>query len=113
MLSADHLRKVLPVALAEHFISQTEDVYNKSPAEVIGELCQAVGSGQFPKYMVVLCNSRVEVVAHRRSLVRLEGYSSIIAEGKGKGRVERSAWRSTTSTPAVRCTGGTATHRIC
>ena len=34
--------------------------------------------------MVVLCNSRVEVVAPRRSLVRLEGYISIIVEGKGK-----------------------------
>tara|TARA_Y100001960_G_scaffold316628_1_gene383831 strand:+ start:563 stop:1093 length:531 start_codon:yes stop_codon:yes gene_type:complete len=39
VLSVDHLRKILPVAPAEHFISQTEDVYNKPPAEVIGELC--------------------------------------------------------------------------
>lgn len=84
VLSADHLRKILPVALAEHFISQTEDVYTKSPADVVGELCQAVGLGQFPKYMVVLCNSRVEVVAPRRSLVKLDGYISVIVEGKGK-----------------------------
>ncbi len=84
VLSADHLRKILPVALAEHFISQTEDVYTKSSSDVIGELCLAVGSGQFPKYMVVLCNSRVEVVAPRRSLVKLDGYISVIVEGKGK-----------------------------
>jgi hypothetical protein len=84
VLNPDHLRKILPVALAEHFISHTEDVYTKSPVDVIAELCQAVGSGQFPKYMVVLCNSRVEVVAPRRSLVKLAGYISVIVDGKGK-----------------------------
>ena len=84
ILSAADLRKILPVALAEHFISHTEDVYTKSPVEVIGELSQEVGTGQFPRYMVVLCNSRVEVVAPRRSLVKLGGYISVIVEGRGK-----------------------------
>ena len=84
ILSADHLRKILPVALAEHFISHTEDVYTKFPVDVIAELCQSVGSGQFPRYMVVLCNSRLEVVAPRRCLVKLAGYISVIVEGKGK-----------------------------
>ena len=84
ILSPAELRKILPVALAEYFISHTEDVYTKPPVEVIGELSEEVGSGQFPKYMVVLCNSRVDVVAPRRSLVKLDGYISVIVEGRGK-----------------------------
>lgn len=86
LLSSADLRKVLPVALAEHFISQTQDVYTKPPEEVIADLVQHIRGGIFPKYMAVLCNSRVEVVAPRRALVTLKGHLSVIVEGRRNSR---------------------------
>ena len=80
------LRKVLPVALAEHFISHTQDVYRKPPEEVITDLAQHIRGGMFLKYMVVLCNSRVEVIAPRRALVTLRGHLSVIVEGRRNSR---------------------------
>lgn len=86
VLTPGDLRKVLPVALAEHYISHTSDVYTKSDIEVINDLTQHVRGGAFQKYMVVLCNSRVEVVAPRRALVRLEGHLSVMVEDKRESR---------------------------
>ncbi|HJP30218.1 MAG TPA: hypothetical protein QGF95_06660 [Candidatus Latescibacteria bacterium] len=90
VLSTADLRKVLPVALAEYYISHTRDVYTKSEVEVINDLSQHVRGGAFQRYMVVLCNSRVEVVAPRRALVRLEGHLSVMVE---KGKDSRRAVR--------------------
>ena len=86
VLSPSDLRKVLPVALAEYFISHTRDVYTKSEIEVINYLSQHVLGGAFQRYMVVLCNSRVEVVAPRRAMVRLEGYLSVMVEDRKDSR---------------------------
>ena len=58
--------------------------------EVINDLSQHVRGGAFQRYMVVLCNSRVEVVAPRRALVRLEGHLSVMVE---KGKDSRRAVR--------------------
>ncbi|MDA0336601.1 MAG: hypothetical protein O2782_15675, partial [bacterium] len=90
VLSPADLRKVLPVALAEYFISHTRDIYSKSEVEVINDLAQHVCGGAFQRYMVVLCNSRVEVVAPRRALVRLAGHLSVMVE---KGKDSRRAVR--------------------
>lgn len=84
VLSPADLRKVLPVALAEYYISHTSDVYTKSDVEVINDLTEHVRGGAFQRYMVVLCNSRVEVVAPRRALVRLDGHLSVMVEGARK-----------------------------
>ena len=84
ILSAADLRKILPVSLAEYYISHTEDVYTRSHVDVVNELAAHIRGGQFQKYMVVLCNSRVEVVAPRRSLVKLEGHISVIVDTTGK-----------------------------
>ncbi|MFH1566675.1 MAG: hypothetical protein ABIL09_01655 [Gemmatimonadota bacterium] len=86
VLTDADLRKVLPVALAEHYISQTQDVYRKPPEEVLGELATHIRGGTFLKYMVVLCNSRVEVIAPRRALVSLEGHLSVVIEGRRSSR---------------------------
>lgn len=86
VLSLSDLRKVLPVALAEHFISHTRDVYTKPEVEVINDLAQHIRGGPFQRYMVVLCNSRVEVVAPKRALVRLEGHLSVMVEGRKDSR---------------------------
>lgn len=86
VLSAADLRKVLPVALAEYYISHTRDIYNKPEVDVINELAQHVRGGSFQRYMVVLCNSRVEVVAPRRALVSLEGHLSVMVESRKDSR---------------------------
>ena len=80
VMSAEDLRKVLPVALAEYYISHTRDIYSKSEVEVIIDRARHVRGGAFQRYMVVLCNSRVEVVALRRALVRLEGH--LVGDGR-------------------------------
>ena len=51
------LRKILPVALAERYISQAQNVYAKSRLEIITELVRYVENGLFLKCMVVLCNA--------------------------------------------------------
>lgn len=86
VLSPADLRKVLPVALAEYYISHTRDVYTKTDVEVINDLSQHVRGGAFQRYMVVLCNSRVEIVAPRRALVRLEGHLSVMVEDRKDSR---------------------------
>ena len=83
ILSAADLRKILPVALAEYYISHTEDVYNKPHVDVVNELTQHIRGGAFQKYMVVLCNSRVDIIAPRRSLVRLGGHISVMVDARG------------------------------
>jgi len=90
VLSDADLRKILPVALGEHYTSQTQDVYDKSPVEVLGDLAQHVRGGLFLRYIVVLCNSRVEVVAPRRALVALEGHIPMFtATAKNPRKVQR------------------------
>ncbi len=77
LLSQADLRKTLPVALAERYITQTQDLNAKSRLEVINELSRHVENGPFAKYMVVLCNSQLEVIAPRRSYVRLDGHVAV------------------------------------
>lgn len=90
VLSAADLRKILPVALGEHYISQTQDVYDKSPVEVVTDLAHHVRGGQFLRYLVVLCNSRVEILAPRRALVALEGHVPVFtATAKNPRKVQR------------------------
>ena len=86
VLSHGDLRRILPVALAEHFVSHTQDVYRKSDAEVITSLAKHVSGGPFQKYVVVLCNSQVEVIAPRRSLVNLSGHISVMVVDKKESR---------------------------
>ena len=86
VLSEADVRKILPVALAEHYVSHTQDVYNKSHAEVVTELAQHISGGPFLRYMVVLCNSQIDVVAPRRALVQLDGHLTAIVAGKQGAR---------------------------
>lgn len=81
VLDAADLRKLLPVALAEYFISQTRDIYDKSDVEVLNDLVKHARGGLFQRYLVVLCNSRVDLIAPRRALVSLTGHLSMMIEG--------------------------------
>ena len=85
LLSTGDLRRILPVALAEHFISKTQDAYSDTDAKVIVDLAAHVSGGLFQKFMVVLCNSQVEVIAPRRSLVSLSGHISVMVAGRSGG----------------------------
>ena len=93
VLSAGDLRKLLRVALAEHFISQTRDIYDKSDVEVINDLVPHAKGGLFQRYLVVLCNSRVDLIAPRRALVTLSGHLSVMIEG-GRGPNRRDTRRA-------------------
>ena len=82
LLSAADLRKILPVALAEYYITQTQDLHAKSHSTVVTDLVRHAEKGPFVKYMVVLCNSRIDVVAPRRSYVRLGGAISVLVQDR-------------------------------
>jgi hypothetical protein len=89
-LSEDDLRKVVPVALAERYITHTEIGFGKSRAEVIEDLAQHASGGSFLRYMVVLCNAQLEPVAPRRAYVRLKGHITILVNSeKGTRRSQR------------------------
>jgi hypothetical protein len=89
VLDEADLRQVLPVALAERYITQTQDVHAKSRLEVVNELARYIENGLYLKYMVVLCNAQVEVIAPRRSYVKLDGHLSITVDAKKDSRRAR------------------------
>ena len=89
LLSEADLRKTLPVALAERYITQTQDLHAKSRLEVVNELARHVENGPYAKYMVVLCNAQLEVIAPRRSYVKLDGHISVTVDVKESRRTRR------------------------
>ena len=86
VLMDEDLRKVLPVALAELYITQTQDINAKQRSEVINGLTRYIRNGLFLRYMVVLCNAQVEVIAPRRSYVKLGGHLSVMVERNNETR---------------------------
>ena len=94
-LAEEDLHKVIPVAIAEYCISQTDGFRTKSRSEVVERLVAYVESGPYLEYMVGLCNSEVDIIAPRRSYVELTG--SIVASGnelKFDGFEGGSMWHS-------------------
>ena len=70
----DHdLDKVIPVAVAEYCITQTEGFSAKTRPEVISRLAGHAHEGPYLRYIIALCNSQVDVVAPRRAYVTLAG----------------------------------------
>ena len=88
LLTAEESRLVIPVAVAEYYLTHTEGFEAKSRAECIGQLTRFVGSEPYSEYMLALCNSQVEVVAPRRSYVQLEGMIPILRGSGESGRVD-------------------------
>lgn len=86
ILEEEDLRKVLPVALAERYITQTQDINAKDRWEVIHEMARHIRNGLFLRYMVVLCNAQVDVIAPRRAYVKLEGHLSVMVERNNETR---------------------------
>ena len=70
----DHdLDKVIPVAVAEYCITQTEGFSAKSRPQVISRLADHAHDGPYLRYIVALCNSQVDVIAPRRAYLALDG----------------------------------------
>jgi hypothetical protein len=88
LLSAEESRLVIPVAVAEYYLTHTEGFEAKSRAECIGQLTKLVGSEPYSEYMLALCNSQVEVVAPRRSYVQLDGTIPSFRAGGGAESAE-------------------------
>jgi hypothetical protein len=68
------LKRILPVAIAEHFISFTEAKPPRPEPEVITEAVAFGNREVYLKFMVPLCNSQPHVVVTRRALVALSGH---------------------------------------
>lgn len=71
ILGEADIHKVLPVALAEYCISQSEGFNARSMPETVSRLASHALSGLYLRYIVSLCNSSVEAIAPRRAYVRL------------------------------------------
>ena len=81
ILSAADLRKVVPVAIAEQFISRTQSRTPVSTKDAVSDLVSFSNGGIYQKLMVVLCNTQPEVVAPPRVLVSLDGKISVRPNG--------------------------------
>ncbi len=73
ILGETDLHKVLPVAVAEYCISQSEGFNARSMPEIVSRLAAHAQSGLYLRYIVALCNAQVEVIAPRRAYVQLQG----------------------------------------
>lgn len=73
ILGDSDMHKVLPVALAEYCITQSEGFNARSMPEIVSRLAGHAQSGLYLRYIVALCNAQVEVIAPRRAYVALSG----------------------------------------
>lgn len=88
------LRKIIPVAIAEVFISRTQSRKPISRHQVITGLAHLCEGGLYQAYMVTLCNMQSDVIAPARAMVALEGSISI-------NRGEQPRWYDTSGSQAV------------
>ena len=77
VLSDADLHKVIPVAMAEYCITQTEGFHARSRAEAIGRIASPAQNGLYATYVVALCNAEIEVIAPRRAYVELSGHVAL------------------------------------
>ncbi len=77
ILTGTDLRKILPVAIAESYITQTQSRTPVPRQEVISELVSCCEGGLYQKFMIAMCNAQADVMAPSRVLVTLEGRISI------------------------------------
>lgn len=77
VLTDADLHKVIPVAMAEYCITQTEGFHARSRAEAIGRVAASAQNGLYATYVVALCNAEIEVIAPRRAYVELSGHMAL------------------------------------
>jgi len=83
LLTQADLRKILAVALSERYITQIQAPYSKPRWEVVNALARYADDNLYTRYLVVLCNSQVEVIAPPRAYVVLEGDMLVVRDVQG------------------------------
>ena len=82
LLGEEDFRKIIPVAVAEHFVTATEDRTPRTPRDVIGEAVALSETSLYGLFMMTLCNSQPQVEAPPRALVAFDGRVPVGATGK-------------------------------
>ena len=88
------LRKIIPVTIAEVFISRTQARKPVSRHEAITALANLSEGGLYQTYMVALCNMQSDVIAPARAMVALGGSISV-------NRGDQPRWYDTTDSQAI------------
>jgi len=88
VVSERDLRVILPVAMAEQYLTRREGFEAQSPGSIVGRLASEVRGGLYERFAVAMCN--VQGVAPRRAYVILEGTVSVLVEGEDGNRRRQS-----------------------
>ncbi len=71
------LRKLLPISIAEVFITQTQARKPVPHHAVVTDLASYNEGGHYQKFIVALCNMQTDVIAPARAMVTLDGHISM------------------------------------
>lgn len=82
LLGENDFRKIIPVAVAEFFVTATEDRTPRQARDVIGEAVDLSETPLYARFMMTLCNSQPQVEAPPRALVAFDGRVPVGATGK-------------------------------
>ena len=88
VVSQQDLSAILPVAMAEQYLTRREGFEAQSPGAIVGRLAGEARGGLFERFVVALSN--VQGVAPRRAYVILEGMISVLVEGEDGSRRRQS-----------------------
>lgn len=73
VLDQKDLRKIMPVALAEYCITQTEGFHARTLNEAISRLAREAEGSLYSRFLTVLCNTQIQPIAPRRAYVSISG----------------------------------------
>ncbi|MFT5090473.1 MAG: hypothetical protein ACI8PG_004853 [Planctomycetota bacterium] len=81
ILQQKDLRKILPVAIAEYCITQTEGFHARTLSEAITRLAREVEGSLYSRFLTVLCNTQLQPIAPRRAYVSFSGRIQLPTHG--------------------------------
>lgn len=82
LIREEGLRTILPVAIAEFWVTSEEDDARVQPKELVEAAVDKGDTALYAKFMMTLCNSQPKVEAPPRALVGFEGKLPAGARGK-------------------------------
>jgi hypothetical protein len=88
VVSQRDLGAILPVAMAEHYLTRREGFDAQSPGSIVGRLAGDVRGGLYERFIVAMSN--VQGVAPRRAYAILEGTISVLVEEEDGSRRRQS-----------------------
>lgn len=94
IFSEADMRRILPVAIAEVFITRTQSRKPVPRYVAVAELASYCESGLYPNYIIAMCNMQTDVIAPARAMVSLDGNISV-------HRGEQPRWFNVTGGSAV------------